>query len=148
MNYFTNKNVSEVKNLNALMATKCEVCGLSYGTHVSNECSVKVPDSKHALGLKFDKGKPPLSLLDRHALEEIAKVLAFGADKYEAHNWRKGISQSRLIDAALRHLFAYADGEDLDPESGLSHLAHTGCCVVFALNMVHTRPDLDDRYSL
>lgn len=97
-------------------------------------------------GLKFDGGKPPMSLIDRYAIEQIAMVLAFGAQKYDAHNWRKGIAYSRLIDAALRHLYAFADGEDLDPESGLPHIAHAGCCIVFLLGMMNAHPELDDRY--
>jgi len=96
-------------------------------------------------GQKHDDGKPRMDLLDRHALEEIARVLGFGAQKYAAHNWRRGISYSRLTAAALRHLHAFNDGEDIDTESGLSHLAHLGCCVMFLLNMQKTRPDLDDR---
>lgn len=99
-------------------------------------------------GVKFDQGKPPMSLLDRHAMEQIALVLAFGAQKYAAHNWRKGIAYSRLLDAALRHLFAFADGEDNDPESGLSHIAHAGCCIVFLLGMIEARPDQDDRHTV
>lgn len=98
-------------------------------------------------GMKFDNGKPPMSLIDRHALEAIAQVLAFGANKYAAHNWRKGIQYSRLLDAALRHLYAFADGEDLDPESGLSHVAHAGCCIVFLLGMIQDHPELDDRHT-
>ena len=97
-------------------------------------------------GLKHDDGKPRMDLLDRVALEEIARVLGFGAEKYAAHNWRGGIAYSRLVAAALRHLHAFNDGEDLDPESGLSHLGHLGCCVMFLLNMAATRPDLDDRH--
>lgn len=98
-------------------------------------------------GEKHDVGKPGMHLLDRHALEEIARVLDFGAKKYAAHNWREGIAYSRLVAAALRHLHAFNDGEDADPESGLSHLAHLGCCVMFLLNMQKTRPDLDDRHK-
>ncbi len=98
-------------------------------------------------GIKLDAGKAPMSLLDRYALEQIASVLAFGAKKYAAHNWRGGIAYSRLTDAALRHLFAFADGEDVDAESGLPHLAHAGCCILFALGMTNTRPDMDDRYK-
>lgn len=99
-------------------------------------------------GTKHDKGKPPMSLLDRKWLEGTADVLAFGAQKYAAHNWRKGISYSRLADAALRHLMAFVDGEDTDPESGLPHLHHASCCLMFLSNMSATRPDLDDRYEL
>lgn len=96
-------------------------------------------------GRKDDQDKPPMSLLDRFALEQIAKVLQFGAKKYAKHNWRKGLEFSRLLDAALRHILAFADGEDNDPESGLSHIAHAGCCIMFLLWMQKNRPDLDDR---
>jgi hypothetical protein len=98
-------------------------------------------------GLKFDKGKPPISLLDRHALEQIASVMDFGAHKYGRHNWRGGIKYSRLLDAALRHLMAFNDGEDLDNETKLSHIAHAGCCIMFLLWMEKERKDLDDRYK-
>jgi hypothetical protein len=98
-------------------------------------------------GHKFDSGKPPLSLLDPYALTEVAKVLAFGAGKYDKHNWRRGISYSRLMDAALRHLMDFNNGEDLDPESKLSHIAHASCCLMFLLWMVQHRSDLDDRYD-
>lgn len=98
-------------------------------------------------GNKYDDGKPPLSLLDRYALEQTAQVLAFGARKYDAHNWRGGIRYSRLSDAALRHLHAFIDGEDDDPESKLPHLAHAMCCVMFLLWTSRNRPDLDDRFA-
>lgn len=100
-----------------------------------------------AEGLKYDSGKLRVDLLDPLALEGIAKVLGFGAVKYAAHNWRGGISYSRLIGAALRHLFAIIRGEDTDPESGLPHIDHLGCCWMFLSNMMKTRPDLDDRYK-
>ena len=99
-------------------------------------------------GIKQDGAKPSMSLLDRTALEQIVKVLDFGANKYDAHNWRKGIRYTRLIDAMLRHIHAYNDGENLDPESGLSHMAHVGCCVMFLLWMEQNRQDLDDRHHI
>ncbi len=103
-------------------------------------------NNKQQGGVKLDQGKAPMSLLDREALEQIAQVLAYGAKKYSTHNWRKGISYSRLTDAALRHLYAFNDGQDLDPESQLPHLAHAGCCIMFLLWMVTHRFDLDDRH--
>lgn len=96
-------------------------------------------------GVKFDQGKPRMDLLDARAIEQLSLVLTFGAEKYAAHNWRKGLSKSRLLAAALRHLFAYLRGEDSDPESGLSHVAHAMCCCMFLLGLEH-RVDLDDRY--
>jgi hypothetical protein len=99
-----------------------------------------------AQGVKFDAQKPRMDLLDAYAIEQLACVLTFGAQKYEAHNWRKGIVRGRLLAAALRHLFAYLRGEDRDPESGLSHVAHAMCCCMFLLGLEH-RPELDDRYK-
>lgn len=112
---------------------------------------IETPDMFHeeapAGGVKFDQDKPRMDLLDPLWLEETAKVLGFGAKKYAAHNWRQGIAQSRLIGAALRHLMAHQRGEDKDPESGLPHLAHASCCLMFLTNMAVTRPELDDRYK-
>lgn len=96
---------------------------------------------------KYDFNKPQMDLLSPIALNEIAKVLTFGAKKYDAHNWRKGIIFSRLLGACLRHVFSYLGGESKDPESGLSHLAHASCCLMFLLEFEVTRPDLDDRYK-
>jgi hypothetical protein len=96
---------------------------------------------------KYDLGKPPMDLLDRTWLEEVSKVLAFGATKYGPHNWRSGIEFSRLIAAALRHLHAFNDGENLDTESGLPHIAHASCCLMFLMNGYLTHLEKDDRYK-
>ena len=98
-------------------------------------------------GTKADGGKPRMDLLDPLALEGLAAVLTFGANKYAAHNWRKGIANTRLIAAMLRHLFAIMRGEDLDPESGLPHIDHVGCCWMFLSNNMKTRPEMDDRWK-
>lgn len=95
---------------------------------------------------KFDANKPRMDLLDAHAIEQLANVLGFGAQKYSAHNWRAGLNQSRLIAALLRHAFAHSRGEDTDPESGLPHIAHAMCCCMFLLGLAD-RADLDDRYK-
>jgi hypothetical protein len=97
--------------------------------------------------LKFDDDKPPMNLLSREALEQTAKVMAFGKEKYDAHNWRKGFAWSRPLSAAMRHLMAFNDGEDKDPESGLSHLAHAACCIMFLLEFEKTHQELDDRFK-
>ncbi|GEM_PF-2681872 len=99
-------------------------------------------------GLKYDSEKPPISLVPSEAIVEIAKVLGFGARKYAAHNWRKGILYSRLISAAQRHLLDFNSGKDKDEESGLSHIAHALCCLVFISTFeTENRSDLDDRYK-
>lgn len=137
---------------------KCYLCG--HEGHTEVECKLNHPIPNRLLGLgesrtapaksgarKADSGKLPMSLLDRFALESIAGVLAFGAQKYAAHNWRQGLATSRLLDAALRHTMAYADGEDNDPESGLSHLAHAACCLMFLMRTARDKPELDDRHT-
>ncbi len=100
---------------------------------------------KKSGGKKYDNGKPNLSLLPARAIMELGKVLSYGEEKYGAHNWRKGIKFSRNIAAALRHIFKHLSGEDIDPESGCLHLAH--CCVdlMFILEYLGIRSDLDDR---
>lgn len=97
--------------------------------------------------LKFDTDKLPLNLLSTEAMNQTAAVLKFGAQKYAEHNWRNGFTWSRPLAAAMRHLTAFNDGEDTDPESGLSHLAHAACCIMFLLEFEKTHPELDDRYK-
>lgn len=97
--------------------------------------------------LKFDSDKLPLHLLSTEAMNQTAAVLAFGAEKYAAHNWRKGFVWSRPLSAAMRHITAFNAGEDKDPESGLSHLAHAACCIMFLLEFEKTHKELDDRYK-
>lgn len=85
--------------------------------------------------LRFDQGKTNWSLMPFEAVEEINKVLEFGAKKYAEWNFTKngGMNHSRILNSCLRHLFSYMRGEDLDRESGLSHLAHAGCNILFLL---------------
>ena len=85
-------------------------------------------------GRKYDGEKPQLYLLPPQSITEVGKVLTFGAKKYDAHNWRKVDDlQNRYSSAALRHIFAHMDGEELDEETGYSHLAHAMCCLLFKL---------------
>ena len=87
-------------------------------------------------GIKYDGEKPKMHLLPPKATLEVAKVLTFGANKYDEENWRKLDNlQSRYTSGALRHIFAHIDSETLDPESGLSHLAHAICCLLFKLEI-------------
>jgi hypothetical protein len=97
--------------------------------------------------IKHDQNKLPLHLLSTEAMNQTAAVLAFGAQKYAEHNWRNGFAWSRPLSAAMRHITAFNAGEDTDPESGLSHLAHAACCIMFLLEFEKTHPHLDDRYK-
>lgn len=98
-------------------------------------------------GTKFDQNKPGMHLLPMDALLEIAKVLDYGANKYEPHNWRKGMHYSRVYSACLRHLTAWSMGEDKDPETDISHLAHAACNILFLLWYSKHRTQYDDRYK-
>lgn len=97
--------------------------------------------------LKNDTDKPRLELLDASFLEGIGRILAFGAKKYEDHNWRKGLKTTRTIGACLRHIFAWLRGEDNDIETGENHLLHAGCELMFTYWTVTRRKKLDDRWK-
>lgn len=125
-----------------------------FGSTKSVSDTVQVPPETVAAikkqfgsAIKFDSNKLPLNLLSTEALNQTAAVLAFGAEKYAEHNWRAGFAWSRPLAAAMRHITAFNDGEDKDPESGLSHLAHAACCIMFLLEFEKTHPHLDDRYK-
>lgn len=98
-------------------------------------------------GTKHDGGKVRYDLLSPHFLKGVAAVLTYGAAKYGAHNWRAGIVYSRCFAALMRHLWAWWEGEDHDPETGLPHLWHAGCCLMFLTEYEQTNPHLDDRYK-
>jgi len=101
-------------------------------------------------GAKFDSGKPQLDLVPPSLIIGVGTILTFGAKKYAAHNWRKGIAYSRIIASLFRHLLAWVGGEKLDPESGQSHLWHAGCNIAFLIEY-ETNPEkyakFDDRYK-
>ncbi len=97
-------------------------------------------------GQKNDSGKVRFELLSVCFMSEFTQVLTFGAEKYGPHNWRGGFLWSRLIGACLRHVFAFMAGEDRDPESGLSHLAHAACCLMFLYEHWRRGLGTDDRY--
>jgi hypothetical protein len=83
-------------------------------------------------GRKFDGNKLEYGLLPPLALEETVKVLTFGAQKYERDNWQKvPDSKRRYFDALQRHMWAWKQGEQNDHESGINHLAHAMCCLMF-----------------
>lgn len=105
-------------------------------------------------GVKYDAGKPSIARLPSRAVFEIARVFKHGADKYDDtnrlddNNWRHGMRWSRLHDAALRHIFAHKQGEDLDQDSGLNHLAHAACSLMMLLEFHDIYPQGDDRDHL
>lgn len=112
-----------------------------------NSNAVAPTTERSSGGVKNDAGKPRADLLPSAALLEVAKVLNFGATKYADNNWRKGFSWSRLYGAAMRHILAHKDGENVDSESGLSHLSHAACCLLFLLEHELKGLGNDDRHK-
>ena len=115
---------------------------------IGTEDTINIDKKLSGNALKFDDDKLPVNLLSSEALLQTAAVLKFGADKYSEHNWRQGFAWSRPLAAAMRHIMAFNDGEDKDLESGLSHLAHAMCCIMFLLEFEKTHRELDDRYKV
>lgn len=96
---------------------------------------------------RFNVGKPRMGLLPAWPMLQMAEVLTFGAQKYDAHNWRKGLPYLGLVDSLSRHVAAFTMGEDFDPESGIHHMAHAMCNAAFAIQ--YQKDGLvgfDDRY--
>lgn len=85
-------------------------------------------------GIKYDSKKPRPSLLPFDSIDEILKVLEYGAQKYAPDNWKQVVPRSRYIDATLRHLIAWQKGEDVDDETNISHLAHAATNILFLIH--------------
>ena len=93
-------------------------------------------------GVKYDSKKPDYSLIPPHALDDVAKVLTYGAQKYDRHNWKQLENlDTRYFAAAQRHLWAIQRGENLDEETGLHHAAHAICCMMFMLEFYYLQTD-------
>lgn len=104
-----------------------------------------VNDPKGEAGSK----KAPLWLLPPVALEETSWVHRLGNDKYGPFNWRKtGVCATTYISAIMRHLNAWRDGEDLDPESGFSHIAHVATSCNILMDALHCGTLQDDRNKI
>lgn len=99
---------------------------------------VTVENTKTEVGLKYDTGKPDLSLVSKGLVEAAARALGYGASKYTRNNYKNGIELNRLYASLLRHLFARMEGEVLDNESGLDHLDHIAANVQMLIYMVES----------
>jgi len=100
-------------------------------------------DPKGAIGAT----KTPLALIPPIAMEQTAWVHKLGSAKYGPFNWRDtGVCATTYVAAIMRHLNAWRDGEDLDPESGISHIAHVACSCNILLDAQNCGMLQDDRY--
>jgi hypothetical protein len=90
--------------------------------------------------------KTPLGLIPSYAMEQTALVHKLGSEKYGPYNWRKtGVCASTYVNAIMRHLNAWRDGETVDPESDISHLAHVACSCNILLDAGFCGTLQDDR---
>ncbi len=88
--------------------------------------SIKLSNPKDAVGTR----KAPMSVVPAQPLMELGLALAEGARRYGRHNYRAaGVRASVYYDAARRHLMAWWEGQDVDPDSGLSHLVKVMACM-------------------
>lgn len=95
-----------------------------------------------------EKGTKPerYDLLPIQALAKVAQLYGRGADKYAAHNWRKGYEWSKSYAALQRHATQFWGGEDNDAEMDLPHMASVAFHAFALLTFMEEQRDFDDRY--
>lgn len=97
---------------------------------------------------KPGQGKIPMGILPFNALTLVAEVMSEGRGEHGLNDWRENPKPwSEHFNAALRHLFAWLCGQNNDPESGLSHLAHLATRILFLLEYTVVGLGLDDRFK-
>jgi len=100
--------------------------------------------------MKYDEGKAPIALIPPECISAIATVFGYGAAKYGQNNWRKDLdntSYSRTYSSVQRHLNAFWNGEDTDPESGYEHLAHAATQIMILMIQNRYGKTMDDRWK-
>jgi hypothetical protein len=94
-------------------------------------------DNKEPEGKKFDGGKLRYDLLPVKPIEDVTKVITFGANKYGDNNWKQlNNARERYYAACARHIAEYRKGNQIDDESGLPHLAHAMCNIIFIMELM------------
>lgn len=104
-----------------------------------------IDSTEQGSAARFNAGKVDFSLLPLTTVVDELKVWEFGKKKYRAWNWAKGMPWSAPYNSLMRHMMAWQAGEDLDPESGLPHLAHAMCNLRMLVLYSSTYKDGDDR---
>ena len=97
-------------------------------------------------GTKHDGGKADLSLVPHIAVSTEAQALMFGEQKYGRYNYTNGFQVSRLTAAALRHIYQYNSGHDVDSESGIHHIGHARACLAMLLHCEELGTLTDNRF--
>lgn len=109
-----------------------------YATHTGKYGDCEGRTIEESGGMKNDNDKPDWSLLPLETIEGIVEVLTYGAKKYKRDNWKK-VSVNRNFAALLRHLSKWQAGEEFDAESGLHHLDHALCDLMFIVYNLKAR---------
>jgi len=120
---------------------------------IRKEIAQEVKDFEQALldrdkneqALRYNQGKLEWSLVDFDSLEGLVRVLEYGKDKYARDNWKLGMPVTQVTESLMRHLFAFAKGEDIDPESGCRHISHVLCNAMFLEYILREKQHYDDR---
>lgn len=129
------KNIIELVNeLNGELGGVVDELGNALYIDENGDALTKVNGISKDQSAKADKGKLELSLVNPELVKAVAEVRMYGTEKYgDSENWRK-VEPKRYVDALYRHLLAYIEGNEVDEESGLSHLAHMACNLSFLLD--------------
>ena len=103
------------------------------GGHIVDEFREELHKRAY-LGKKYDDKKLRWDLLPYAEIEDVVKILTHGAKKYGDENWKevKG-GRWRYLAAAMRHIVTWKKGEIVDRDTGVSHLAHAVCCLLFLM---------------
>lgn len=97
-------------------------------------------------GARFNDGKVEYHQFPIESIEGVLRVLMYGAKKYAPGNYLKGQKWSTPFNSMMRHMAAWQRGEELDRESGLPHLDHAMCNLMFLSIYRDVYPEGDDRW--
>lgn len=100
---------------------------------------------KEDKGLRYNNGKLRYDLLEPFALQELVRVFTKGAEKYEDNNWLKGMQWNKVLASLKRHIAAFEQGEDFDPELGTYHMANAAWNCMALLSYYKHYPQGDNR---
>ena len=99
--------------------------------------------------LRDQENKPGLALIPTRPLMLVGRVRSYSKQKYgDVDLWRKEVTPaSERVSSALRHIYQWLDGEDLNPESGINHLAHSITQLMMLMETIEDHPETDDRWQ-
>lgn len=104
-----------------------------------------VTSNDRGTGARFNDGKARFDLVPLTSLEGAARVFEVGAKKYAPWNWAKGMPWSVPYACLMRHMEAWYRGEDVDPETGQSHISHAMCNLIMLAHYERFYTEGDDR---